>query len=79
MPTHDAAVQLTPETYDVLKRMSYFWMDESDVVDGLVAAIGVAATNVRKRLDWLRKLHLIERRCNQTLGGVFELRRIAKE
>lgn len=72
-------IQLTPETYDVLKLVPYEWSDEAVVVSGIVQQKIYSALDVRRRLDHLKKVGLVERRRRQTIAVQLEIRRIAKE
>lgn len=72
-------IGLAKETYDLLKRIPHTWIDEAAAVDGLVSATTYSALCVRKRLEFLRKAGLVERRRGSTIDRKPEIRRIAKE
>lgn len=71
-------VTLTPETYEVLKRVPPEWRDEADVIDGIAATTGQHGAAIHKRLTYLRSVALIERRRSPKITHQHEIRRTGR-
>lgn len=69
---------LTPETYAVLVRVPEVWWREDETVMEIAERIHQTRGSVRRRLNALLALNLIEKRRRQTIDPYVEVRRIAK-
>lgn len=70
---------LTPETHAVLQSVPVDWRDVRHVEHEIAHALTRPLGEVRRRLQHLRTLGLIEYRRRQTVTPTFEIRRLAKD
>ena len=70
---------LTPPTYQVFRRVPEFWIDELTARREIAVALAYSALEVGKRLDYLRRIGLLERRRSPKIGGEYEIRRVGRE
>jgi hypothetical protein len=71
-------ITLTPGDFAVLSRVPLVWWDENNVVLEISFALTETKTTVRKRLAYLYRLRLVERRQNKVIDSPVQIRRIAK-
>ena len=70
---------LTPESYDIFRRLSETWALEDAVIGRIAEESQRRPADVRRRLTLLRQQGLIERRRRHTIDAAFEIRRIGRE
>lgn len=71
-------VTLSPETYRVFIRIPACWWSEQDAVADIAAVLEETQPSVRKRLQHLIALRLVERRLRQTITPTAEIRKVGK-
>lgn len=69
---------LTKTTYQVFQKVPPIWWDEREAITEISLVLALPPTDVRRRLDVLRKMHLIERRQRQTISPSAEIRKVGK-
>lgn len=79
MPATADEPLLTPATYQVLTRVPAEWCNEVRTLRMIALRLDVSRASVRKRLDYLRRLGLVERRRPLTIAPEIEIRRVGKE
>lgn len=72
-------ITLTPETFDVFKRIPVEWFDEGDAKRAIAAVRNEPVENIARRLAWLVRQGLVERRGAWALTGTTEIRKRAGE
>lgn len=68
---------LSARLFAVFKRVPLEWWPEDDVKSQVAIATGQDVKTVARRLVWLRRLHLVERRGSHVLGAKYEIRKVA--
>lgn len=71
-------ITLTPGDFAVLSRVPLVWWDENNVVLEISFALTETKATVRKRLAYLYRMRLVERRQNKVIDSPVQVRRIAK-
>lgn len=71
-------ITLTPGDYAVFSRVPLEWWNEQEVIREISSVTGEAKATVGKRLGYLYRLRLVERRRNKTIDSPLQIRRIGK-